>query len=184
MAVQKQLYSLDDYHAFLDLPENRERIFELIDGELVEKMPSFVPSRIGMEIGFFFKLFLRNRDIGYVTGEAGGYVMSNGQVFNPDVGYISKARLPEMPEREAPLPPDLAVEVMSPTDRKRDMRRKAERYLELGTPMVWLVFPDEQVVEVYVPDEDVHVVGIDGVLDGGSVLPNFSLAVKEIFPKS
>jgi Uma2 family endonuclease len=181
MAVDKQLYSLDEYHAFIDLPENRERIFELIDGELVEKMPSFTPSRIGMDIAFSFKLYLKDHDIGYVTGEAGGYIMSNGQVFNPDVGFISKARLPELPEREAPMPPDLAVEVMSPTDRKRTMRLKAERYLELGTRIVWLVFPDEQSVEVYVQDEDVTTVGIDDVLDGGVVLPGFLLPIREIF---
>jgi Uma2 family endonuclease len=184
MAVEKQLYSLDDYHAFIDLPENRDRIFELIDGELVEKMPSFVPSRIGYRIGHRVSSYLDVNDIGYVTGEAGGYIMPDGQVFNPDMGYISKARLPEMPSREAPMPPDLAVEVMSPTDRKRALRRKAERYLEYGTRMVWLVFPDEQMVEVYTPDDDVITVGIDGVLDGGDVLPGFSLAVKEIFPKS
>ena len=181
MAVDKQLYTLDQYHAFIDLPENRDRIFELIDGEIVEKMPSFTPSRIGMNIVFFLKLYLREHDLGYVTGEAGGYIMPGGNVVNPDVGYISKTRLPAAPEREAPVPPDLAVEVMSPTDRKRALRRKAERYLEAGTRVVWLVFPDDQVVEVYVPDEDVKTVGLDGTLDGDDLLPGFTLTVREVF---
>jgi len=181
MAVDKQLYSLDDYHAFVERPENQDRIFELIDGEIVEKMPSFKPSRIAMLIVFFFNLYLREHPLGYVTGEAGGYIMPAGNVVNPDVGYISKERLPEEPEREAPIPPDLAVEVKSPTDRKRAMRNKAERYLQAGTKIVWLVFPEERLVEVYTVDDDVQTVGIDGTLDGGDMLPGFSLPVREIF---
>ena len=181
MAVQKQLYSLDEYHAFIDLPENRDRIFELIDGELVEKMPSFTPSRIAMRIGSRLTVYLDEDDIGYITGADGGYIMPNGDVLIPDVAFISKARLVELPDREALIPPDLAVEVKSPTDRKPAMRRKAKRYLEMGTRRVWLVFPDEQSVEVYVQDEDVKTVKIDGVLDGGDVLPGFSLPVREIF---
>ena len=181
MAVDKQVYTLDEYHAFIDLPENRDRIFELIDGEIVEKMPSFTPSRIAGRISHRINGYLDDHDIGYVTGADGGYVMPDGDVLIPDVGFILKSRLTEEPDREAPVPPDLAVEVKSPTDRKRTLRRKAERYLELGTPMVWLVFPDEQIVEVYLRDEDVKTIGIDGTLDGGEILPSFSLAVSEIF---
>ncbi|MEP7292332.1 MAG: Uma2 family endonuclease [Chloroflexota bacterium] len=182
MAVEKQLYTLAEYQTISEMPENQNRILELIDGEIVEKMPSFTPSRIAMDIVFFFKLYLRDHDIGYVTGEAGGYTMSDGNVFNPDVGYISKLRLPDVPSRESPVPPDLAVEVKSPTDKKRAIRRKAERYLELGTRMVWLVFPDEQIVEVYVQgDEDVQTLTIDGILDGSDLLPGFTLPVRELF---
>jgi Uma2 family endonuclease len=181
MAVDKQLLTLDEYHRIIDLPENRDRIFELIDGELIEKMPSFTPSRIALRIGSRFTLYLDKHDLGYVSGADGGYVMPDGNVLIPDVAFISKVRMPEIPDREALVSPDLAVEVMSPTDRKRALRRKAERYLELGTRMVWLIFPDEQIVEVYVIDEDVITVGIDGILDGGDVLPGFLLPVRDIF---
>jgi Uma2 family endonuclease len=182
MVIEKKKTSYDDYQAFISRPENADHIFELIDGEIVEKMPSFKPSRIGSRISHLLSNYLDEHDIGYVTGEAGGYKMSSEDTFNPDVGYISRVRLPEEPEREAPVPPDFAVEVKSPTDRKREMRRKAEKYLEYGTRLVWLVFPDEQQVEVYsVADEDVVTVGMDGVLDGKDVLPDFSLAVKDIF---
>jgi Uma2 family endonuclease len=181
MAVDKQVYTLDEYHSIIDLPENRDRIFELIDGELVEKMPSFTPSRIALRIGYHFSSYLDENDTGYVTGADGGYIMPDGDVLIPDIGFISKTRLTEEPTREAPVPPDLAVEVKSPTDRKRAMRKKAERYLDAGTRIVWLVFPDDQVVEVYTPDEDVKTVGIDGGLDGGDLLPGFSLPVREIF---
>jgi Uma2 family endonuclease len=75
----------------------------------------------------------------------------------------------------------MAVEVKSPTDSKRAMRRKAEKYLAAGTRLVWLVFPDEQNVEVYVADEDVETVGVDGVLDGKNILPTFRLTVRDLF---
>jgi Uma2 family endonuclease len=81
------------------------------------------------------------------------------------------------------VPPDLAVEVKSPTDSKRKMRQKAEKYLELGTRLVCLVFPDEQLVEVYRADEDVREVGVDQTVDAGDLLPGFSLTVREIFGK-
>jgi Uma2 family endonuclease len=181
MAVEKLTYIVAQFQEFESLPENADRILELIDGEIVAKMPSFTPSRVAAQIIFLLKLYLSQNPVGYVTGEAGGYVMSEGNVFNPEAAYISKVRLPEAPEREAPIPPDLAVEVKSPSDSKRAMRRKAEKYLASGTRLVWLVFPDEQLVEVYVPDKDVQTVGIDGVLDGGEVLPGFTLKVSDIF---
>ena len=181
MLLAKKTYSLDEYRRFQDLPENKQRILELIDGEIVEKVPSFIPSRIAMRIGRFMDTFVDEGDLGYVTAADGGYIMSDDDTFNPDVGYISKLRLPEMPAREAPVLPDLAVEVKSPTDAKREMRIKAEKYIAYGTRMVWLVFPDEQEVEVYLPGEDVKTVKLDGVLDGGAVLPGFILAVQDIF---
>lgn len=181
MVVQKKTYSYADYVKFQNSPENAGRIFELIDGEIVEKMPSFEPSEIAITIGYYVKGFLIQTPIGRVSGADGGYILSDEDTFNPDIGYISKVRMPDKPPREVPMAPDLAVEVKSPTDSKREMRRKAEKYLAYGTQLVWLVFPDEQTVEVYVPDEDVKTVGIDGTLDGANVLPGFTLNVSDIF---
>jgi Uma2 family endonuclease len=89
--------------------------------------------------------------------------------------------MPNEPDREAPLPPDLAVEVMSPTDFKRSLRRKAERYLAFGTTLVWLVFPAAQTVEVYYRDQDVVTFGVNDTLDGMDVLPGFTLKISDIF---
>jgi Uma2 family endonuclease len=181
VAQDKIKLTLADYHQFIDAPENADRLFELSNGELVEKMPSFLPSEIAGNVIFHLKLFLRERALGRVSGADGGYVMPNGDVLIPDVGFIATLRMPETPEREPLAAPDLAVEMLSPTDRKRALRNKAERYLAHGTAMVWLVFPIEQLVEVYVADADVVTVGIDGVLEGGAVLPGFTLKVSELF---
>lgn len=157
------------------------RILELIDGELVEKMPSFVPSSIAMTIGAYLRIHVKERGLGYVTGADGGYVMGDGSVFIPDVGYITRERLPEEPTREAPVPPDLAVEVKSPTDSVRELRRKAEKYLAAGTRLVWLVFPDEKRVEIYDGDSDVVTLGESDALTGGALLPDFTLPISAIF---
>ncbi len=175
---EKQL-TLEEFHIFCEQSENRDKLFELIDGDKVQKVPSFKPSQIAMRIGWFVGNF--SDDFGYVTGADGSYSLSEHDEFIPDVAFISKARLPQAPEREVIGAPDLAVEVKSPTDSKRQMRLKAEAYLRFGTKIVWLVFPDEQRVEVYLPNQDVVEVDIDGVLEGGDVLPGFTLKARDIF---
>lgn len=173
--------TLAEYEALIALPENTNKVFEWVDGEIAEKTPSFVPSKIAGWVLTFINIHLIKNPIGYVTGEQGGYRLSEDTLLIPDVGYISKARLPEMPEREVLVAPDLAVEVKSPSDSKRAMRQKAERYLKHGTSLVWLVFPEEQRIEVYVPNQDVIELGLEDTLDGGEVLPSFTLAIKELF---
>ncbi|MDX2163247.1 MAG: Uma2 family endonuclease [bacterium] len=182
MTLTRPVTTLEAYHAFIDATENADRLFELIDGEIIEKMPSFEPSRIAMRIGRLIGNFIDNHDLGDVTGADGGYILPDGAVLIPDVGYISKARMPDKPEREVPVPPDFAVEVKSPTDAKRALRVKAERYMAAGTQMVWLVFPENREVEVYLNGQDVFSVGNDGELSGGDVLPGFTLPVSAIFP--
>lgn len=178
-------YTLSEYHNFIDRPENADRLFELIDGEIVEKMPSFTPSYIAGLIIYFLNAFVLPRQLGYVTSPDGGYILSEDKdvVLIPDVAFILKENLEKTPEREAEAPPDFAVEIKSPTDRKRALRRKAEKYLQYGTKLVWLVFPEDKIVEVYTPDDDVQTYGVDDTLTGGDVLPEFTLPVREIFPQ-
>jgi Uma2 family endonuclease len=181
MVLDKQKLTLADYDVFIAQPENAGRIFELIDGEIVEKMPSFTPSRVAANLVFLIRTYLIGQPIGYLTGADGGYRMPDGQLYIPDVGFILIAHLPAIPDREVPVPPDLAIEVKSPTDKRRDMRRKAEAYLAAGTPLVWLVFPEDQVVEVYRRDEDVVVLGLDETLNGDDVLPGLLIPVALLF---
>jgi Uma2 family endonuclease len=181
MVIQEKRYTLAEFHAYSELPENKDRLLELINGEIVEKVASFTPSKLAMRIGHLVSKHLDVHDIGYVTGADGSYILAEGYEFMPDVGYISKVRLPQEPEREVEGPPDLAIEIKSPTDNKRHLRLKAEDYLRFGTKMVWLVFPEERQVEVYVPGQDVQEFGIDGILSGGDVIPGFSLPVRDIF---
>ena len=124
--------------------------------------------------------FLKGKTLGYPTGADGGYRVV-GESYIPDVAFISKAREPE-PSREAynPNPPDLAVEVLPPSNDADDMRIKVVNYLAVGT-QVWVVQPDEQQVEVYIPGQLVTVLAIDGILDGRNLLPGFTLKISDIF---
>jgi Uma2 family endonuclease len=98
------------------------------------------------------------------------------------VGFISTTRQPKRPHVAwNPLAPDLAVEVVSPTDSAKDIGDKIVNYLAAGT-VAWYVYPDDQEVKVYEAGEPVKTLTINDTLDGGKVLPGFTLAVKDIFP--
>ncbi len=171
----------DEFYAIANLPENAEKILELVDGEIVEKMVSYVPSVIAINIATELKLFVRGTALGTITGVDGCYDMPNGDMLCPDVAFIVKARLTEVPTREAPVPPYLAVEIKSPTDTYIGTRQKTEKYLAMGVRLVWLVFPEKQFVEVYAPGQDSDMLGINDELSGGAVLPGFKLNVRDVF---
>ncbi len=180
MVVDAKQTTVEAFEKFIRLPENADKKFEWIGGEIVEVPTNMVTSRIALLIGAAIVWYLSQNDIGYATGADGGYQVS-GERYAPDVGFISKQRQPE-PSTETynPLAPDLAIEVMSPSDLLHNTRIKVVNYLAAGT-VVWLVRPDIKVVEVYVSGQPVQVIHEDGTLDGGTVLPDFKLAVKDIF---
>src|SRR5258708_23262705 len=119
--------------------------------------------------------------LGYVTGADGGYKVS-GEDYIPDVGFISKAKQPKRShDTWNQQPPDLAVEVVSPTDRAKDIADKVANYL-LADTLLWYVYPNDQQVKVYMPRQPVKTLGLKDVLDGGHMLPGFTLELKDIFP--
>jgi Uma2 family endonuclease len=173
----------EEFERFVGLPENADRLFELIGGEIVEVPSNAYASEFGSTISFHLKLFLRDRGIkGHVTGEAGGYMVS-GERYAPDVAYISALKQPQLArEGYNPNPPDLAVEVDFPStyESQRNLRVKIVNYLAAGT-VVWAVYPETKTVEVFVPGQPVKILDEEGTLDGGDVLPGFKLPVREIF---
>ena len=184
MAVETGRLTVEEFDRFAALPENADKLFEYIGGEVVEVPSNPYVSEIAYNIGFAIKLYLRERGIaGHVTGEAGGYMVS-GERYAPDVAFISKARQAELATQDYnPNPPELAVEVDFPStyQSQKDLRTKVVNYLAAGT-VVWVVLPETKEVEVYVPGQPRKLVSVDGTLDGGDLLPGFTLPVKEIFP--
>jgi Uma2 family endonuclease len=187
MTLQTSITTLEQFEQFISLPENASRHFELIDGEIHEKMSaSFLPSMIAANILWLLKNHVVEHELGYITGADGSYVVSPKDHFMPDVGFIRKERLPEIPSGSVPVAPDLAVEVVSPSDSIREVHKKALRYLAKGTQMVWVVYPEEQVIEVYRPslgDDDARIqsLGIEEAIDGGDSLPGLVLPLSKIF---
>jgi Uma2 family endonuclease len=151
-----------------------------MNGGIVEVVSNNKSSRLGIRIGGRLELFATQHGLGYVTGADGGYKVGDER-FIPDAAFISKERQ-SMPNEDAynPLAPDLAVEVISPSDDRDELRLKIASYLAAGT-VVWVVDADKTQIEVYRPGQPPLVLRANDVLDGGSVLPGFQLAVNDIF---
>jgi len=173
--------TIDAFEAFIRQPENSDMAYEFIGGEMVAVVSNNYCSQIAMLIGAFITLFVKQNQLGQVTGADGGYVV-NGERYIPDVGYISKQRQPT-PNHDAynPQAPDLAVEVISPTDSPRTLMIKVSNYLASGTT-VWIVYPDEREIHVHHPKQGVTLYTAKDTITAGELLPEFSLAVEDIFP--
>jgi Uma2 family endonuclease len=108
---------------------------------------------------------------------------SLNESYVPDVAFITKARMPELAKQgDNPVAPDLAVEVDFPStlQSQDQLRRKLAAYMAAGT-LLWIVRPESKTVEVYAPGRAAVIKGMDDVLDGGAVLPGFTLALSDIF---
>jgi Uma2 family endonuclease len=186
MTIQEKLYTIEEFLEIAQLPENENKRLELIEG-VIHVMPS--SSRKNTVVAFRMGRFLGNhadeRDLGYITGADGGFELGPKTVLIPDVGYIFKERAGGLVGVAFPVAPDLAVEVILPSETARGLLDKVRVCLLAGTQMVWAVHPASKVIDVYRLAENntlnIQIFDIDSILDGGSVLPGFSLAVKEIF---
>ena|SRR5688572_16403257 len=139
MAISVKRYTVEEFEAFVNLPENVDKNFEFIGGEIFEVPSNPYTSFIGSIILTALMNFVLSRKLGYVTGEAGGY-MVYGERYAPDVAFISKERQPKLARSGYnPNPPDLAVEVISPNDNQRQTMIKVANYLSVGT-VVWVVY--------------------------------------------
>lgn len=181
MAVQPRI-TAQAFEEFITLPENSDRRFELIDGEVVEKMPTEEHAYLASLLNARIFIYLEKHPIGRVVVQARYRIPKDEHnAYLPDVSFTSRERLqPLVKSGAVPHMPDLAIEVKSPSDKTLDMRKKAWYYLENGARMVWLVFPHKQQIEVHTA-EDIQTLTLNDQLDGGDVLPGFTLAVKDIF---
>jgi Uma2 family endonuclease len=162
----------------------REGRWELIDGEPVEMTPSAgLSSMIASRINGYVFVYLLEHPIGHAFASDGGFILFPGRdtVRAPDFAFIQRDRLPEVPASFVPMPPDLAVEVLSPTDRLSEALAKAAMYLEAGVPLVWLIDPRKRTATIFRQDEGPITIGEDGVLDGEEVLPGFTLPLATLF---
>jgi Uma2 family endonuclease len=182
----KQRVTLEEFENFIQQPENIDKTFEFIGGEIVEVPSNAFASKIAMLIGAAIIFYLRENDIGHVTGEAGGYIVS-GELYAPDVAFISYARQPELATKGYnPNPPELAVEVISDpanADEQRRLRFKLASYLAGGV-IVWVVNAEERLVEVHQVGQASQELDERDILTAEAILPGFELPVKDIFPQT
>jgi len=158
---------------------------ELVRGELIMVTPAgyahgSIAGRITMALG----AFVVPKRLGDVLSAEPGFLIARDPdtVRAPDVAFVRADRVPAGEKaRFFEGAPDLAVEVLSPTDRASEVNAKVCDWLDAGCRMVWVADPATRTVSVYRSRTDIAVLGLSDALDGGDVLPGFSLPLAEIF---
>jgi Uma2 family endonuclease len=180
-ATPATLVSLDDYLAMPD----RER-YEWVDGRLVERAVSWATSWLAARLIARIGPYVESRELGYVAAP------DNGLVLNPDrprsyryadVSFTRADRAPGGPSLRGhqTIPPDLAVEVVSPGDEAHELDLKIQEYLDAGVRLIWVVYPVTRTVDVIRPSGQNSRLREGDTLDGEDVLPGFTLPVAEVF---
>ena len=158
---------------------------ELVDGVLVEKAMGYRESLLAGALISLLRAFVMPRNLGLVTGEGGTVRFAPGLVRVPDVAFISWSRIPggRVPHEPVPqIAPDLAIEVLSESNTKREMQRKRAEYFEAGVDVVWEVDPDKRSVEVYHRGQDRPTVyDQTQTIECGSTLTGFRLVLADLF---
>jgi Uma2 family endonuclease len=166
-------------------PENVNRWFELVRGEVIElPPPTKVHGVVCMNVGFLLGSYVRHRGHGYLTGNDSGVILERDPdtVRGPDVALYEDARhFDELHPKYGETPPVLAVEVMSPGDRVGRVMAKVSDYLRNGVRLVWLIDPEERNVTAYRPDRTPLVFRAGQELLDEEVLPGFRAAVGDLF---
>jgi Uma2 family endonuclease len=178
MQSAQEKLTLRDFQEFVNRPENSDRLFELVNGEIIEVMPGRTRnSEIHDIIVFAVRLFCQTHHVPCHTTSADGAYNIEGNVVAPDFAYKPTPMSDEYPD---PVAPQWVVEIISPTDKAEDIRNKREIYLSAGI-LLWEMYPKSERIDVYPPGESMRIVTIDGTLDGGTVLPGFTISARELF---
>ena len=136
-------------------------------------------SRVGRKLGNY----VDDNKRGWVASNDTGVVLERGSdtLRGPDVAFWSIERQPSEPDGYFEIPPDIAVEVVSPSDRKKDIRAKIKEYVFFGVRLIWLVDPDARTVTVYAGSLRGTELDESDTLDGGDVLSGFSCKLADFF---
>lgn len=168
------------------IQDHEDRLCELIDGTLVEKAVGAYECRVASIILRSMGNFVDEHKLGDVLGADATLRILPHMVRIPDVSFLSWEPLKKI-RRGMPVPrvaPDLAVEVLSESNTRREMERKLKEYFRAGVRLVWYVDPATRTAEVFTSPTKVTHVTEDGSLDGGKLLPGFSLSLREVFAKA
>jgi Uma2 family endonuclease len=160
------------------------RLCELVDGVLVEKDMGVYESYLAGQMYCVLNLFVKSRKLGMVLAPDGMMRLAPGLVRIPDVSFVGIARLSSRKVPDVGMldhGPDLAVEIISRGNTKKEMQTKLDDYFDGGARLVWYVYPKNREVHVYRNRDECTVLTERDRLDGGEVLPDFLLELRDFF---
>jgi Uma2 family endonuclease len=183
--VSTKLMTVDEFWEFVHCPENRDRNFELVRGEILERSkPGRRHGIVCCAIAAILFLFARQRKKGYVCANDTGVIVERDPdtVRGPDILFFEDAdSFEQIDLKWGATPPRLAVEVSSPTDTMSEMNERISQQLSAGTPLVWLVDPQARKVTVYRPNKSLYVLKETDEITGEDVLPDFRCRIADFF---
>ncbi len=186
MVLEKQLISADMFLEFVDQID--DRIVELVEGVIVDmSRPGWEHGEILMLIASRIFSFVSVHNLGRVAVGDTGFVLERREdgkdtVRGLDLAFINKVKAEEsVSSGWTEIAPDLAVEVISPRNEATDIQLKVLQLLNVGTSLIWVVYPESRTVVVH-SVSGANTLHENDTLSGGAVLPGFELRVGDIFP--
>jgi Uma2 family endonuclease len=159
--------------------------YELVNRELIDRDSAGMEhSVIGAVIGGLLAIHVRQHKLGIVCGASTAFALKNGNKRSPDVSFVAKERLKGLkrpPRGFFQGSPDLAVEILSPSNTVEEIHEKIVEYFENDTRLVWVIHPDEKYVLVYHSTEPDRFLRSQDLLEGAAIVPGFSMSVAELF---
>ena len=182
MSIAEAVLTVDEYY---DLPDDGRRT-ELVRGRIIPMPPpDFLHGYVSLEIGSVLRAWIKERNLGRAVSNDSGILTQHDPdtLRAADVAYYSFARLPKetTPKKYPDVPPDLVIEVKSPSDRWREIHTKVAEYLNLGVPVVCVLDPDTLTARLYYPDLPDQILGPDDELTFPECLPGFAVLIRSLF---
>ena len=155
--------------------------YEYVKGELIPVPPTSAEhGRIRTNLFLPLGVYVRDNQLGDVYMPDTGFRVGE-RVLIPDIAFLSNARMPDDLSKAFPIPPDLAVEVVSRTDALHQVEEKVFAYLEAGTQLVWVIKPRSKTVTAYRSETDITLLTRNDTLTGEQVIEGFSCRVAALF---
>jgi Uma2 family endonuclease len=181
-SATRTIYTPED---LLAIPDGGS--YELVNGQLVERKSGSESSWVVGRIISRIDRFCEEHQVGWALGPRAGYQCfpyDSNRVRKPDGSFVRYGRFPGgvLPEGWARIPPDLAIEVISPNDTVNELDDKLEDYERIAVPLVWVVNPNSRTAMVYRADGSVARLHEDDELSGEDIIPGFRCRVRDILP--
>jgi Uma2 family endonuclease len=170
----------------LAMPDGKS--YELVDGRLFERRSGARASRVGGKVASRLDQHCEKAGLGWVFGACCGYQCfphDLNRVRKPSVSFVRFGRFPDqrLPEGWATIAPDLAVEVVSPSELAEELEERLDDYRMAGVPLVWVIYPELRKVRVLRREGSPSDLREDDELSGEDVVPGFRCLLREILPR-